>query len=110
MMKMFSSFSQISSASCMDSQAKQLMKPASGIVVSTTFLRLGNPPFGKDSKVLRPIITACPVVRSLKRFMSAGMCQSRPRFFPIALLSEIAATIEIVLIAIYDLLFIIYDL
>ena len=81
-----------------DSQGKQFTKSASGKVVSTTFLRLGSAPLGSDSKVLRPMRTACPVVSSLKRFISLGRCQSNCKFLPIALSSAIAAMIDIVLI------------
>ena len=43
-----------------------------GFEDNTTFLRLGNAPFGRDSKVLRPIIIVFPVVSDLKRFKSLG--------------------------------------
>ena len=40
----------------------------SGLEDKTIFLRLGNAPFGNDSKVLRPISMVFPVVNALKRF------------------------------------------
>ena len=91
-------FSQISSAEPIDSQAKQFTKPASGKVVRTTFFRFGSGPLGRDSNVLRPMITAWPVVKSLKRRISAGRRHNNLLFLPIALFSAIAAMIEIVLI------------
>lgn len=44
----------------------------SGRVDNTTFLRLGNAPFGSDSKVFLPIMMVFPVVSALKRFKSLG--------------------------------------
>ena len=39
---------------------------------TTTFLRFGKAPFGRESYVLRPMIIVCPVVNALKRFRSLG--------------------------------------
>ena len=56
---------------------------------------------GKDSQVLRPIITAfclpepqVRVVISLKCFKSAGKCQAKPPFLPKPFFSSIATTME----------------
>ena len=63
----------------------------SGLEDKTIFLRLGNAPFGNDSKVLRPISMVFPVVNALKRFKSFGN-QKRSLFSkPIAMRRSTAA-------------------
>ena len=62
------------------------------------FLRLGNAPFGSDSKVLRPISMVFPVVNALKRFKSFGN-QKRSLFSkPIAMRRSTAAMMDTLLI------------
>ena len=69
-----------------------------GLEDKTMFLRLGNAPFGSDSKVLRPISMVFPVVNALKRFKSLGN-QKRSLFSkPIAIRRSTAAMIDILLI------------
>ena len=52
--------------------------------------------FGKDSKVLRPIIIQCPVVRALKRLKSSGKCQIKSLSLPSSLFWPAAAIIVII--------------
>ena len=95
----------------MCSSSRQLFKAASsegktsapghtvsGLEDKTIFLRLGNAPFGNDSKVLRPISIVFPVVNALKRFKSFGN-QKRSLFSkPIAMRRSTAAMIDTLLI------------
>ena len=72
-----------------------------GLEDKTMFLRLGNAPFGSDSKVLRPISMVFPVVNALKRFKSLGN-QKRSLFSkPIAIRRSTAAMIDILLIKLH---------
>ena len=40
--------------------------------LNTIFRRLGSAPLGSDSKVLRPMMIVCPVVKALKTFQIVG--------------------------------------
>src|SRR3989338_4629485 len=65
--------------------------------VITTFFRFGIG-LPMASKVLRPIITGCPDVFSLKYFRSVGILQTRLLFLPSSLFFPMAAMSEIMVL------------
>ena len=73
--------------------------------VKTIFRRFGNGrpsvpsrAVPRDSKVFCPIMTVCPLVVSLKCFMSAGKFHRRSFFLPISLFLPTAPMIEMLMI------------
>ena len=66
--------------------------------VTTTLVRPGRAPLGKDSKVRRPITMVCPNVMALNRFKSLGKWHKRSCCLPIALFEAMATISEIIYI------------
>ena len=55
-------------------------------------------PLGSDSKVLRPMMIVCPVVKALKRFKSLGSQYNNLFSNPMPWLRAIATIIEIFIV------------